>query len=125
MATKPTKHVAKETTWKPQGFVNLYLTEGQLDHAWTTFEDRAKVYASFENEMGNGYRFTFSIDAKTGAFVCTCNCKDESSPNFGWLLSSFAPTWEEALILTLYKHLVVLEAKWGDNETIARKATYG
>lgn len=125
MATKATHSPAKKDAWVPKGFVNLHLTEAQLAHVWQMFPDADKVTRTFTNEMANGYRFTFSVDGKSGAIVCTANCKDESSVNYGWLLSSFAPSYLEALSLTLYKHLVVLEAVWGDMETRAPAAQYG
>lgn len=125
MSKQATHNQAKKDAWQPKGFVNLHLTESQLAHVWETFPDSDKIIGAFTNEMANGYRFTFSVDSKTGATVCTANCKDEASVNYGWLLSSFAPTYIEALCLTLYKHLVVLEAHWGDMETKATAAQYG
>lgn len=125
MATKPSHNGAKKDSWQPKGFVNLYLSEAQLAHAFETYAKETKVESDWNDEMANGYRFTFSYDGKTGSVLCTVNCKDESSENFGWLLSSFAPSWKEALVLSLYKHLIVLECHWGNNETSAPKAAYG
>jgi len=125
MATKPSKNVAKQDGWVQKGFVNLYLTERQLADCWAFYEKAEKVKNDWHDEMHNGYRFTFSVDGKSGSIVCSVNCKDQSSPNSGWLLTSFAPTWEEALKLSLYKHLVILEANWGDNESAAPRASYG
>lgn len=125
MSTKATTNKPKQDSWQAKGFVNLHLTEKQIEHAFSTFKDEAKVYAAWGNEMANGYRFTFSLDAKTGAIICSINCKDASSENYGWLLSSFSPSWFESLIISLYKHLVVLEAVWGNMETQPSSSKYG
>jgi len=125
MSSKPTKNVAKADGWVQKGFVNLYLSEKQLIHCWQVYEKEEKLNSDWHDEMHNGYRFTFSVDGKSGSVVCSMNCKDLSSPNAGWLLTSFAPTWLEALKLSLYKHLIVLEAQWGDNESSAPRAQYG
>jgi len=125
MATKPTRNAPKKDGWQPKGFVNLYLTENQLSDAFKQFEKWEKTEKALNDEMANGYKFTFSYDNRSGSVVCTVACKDETSENYGWLLSSFAPSWQEALILSIYKHLIVLDGHWGDNETKASAQRYG
>jgi len=125
MAKKPVVNATKQDGWVPKGFVNLYLTESQIADAMKRFEDWSKTEDAWGRELANGYRFTFSLDPKTMAVVCTANCKDQDSENYGWLLSSFAPTWQEALILTIYKSVIVLDGVWGDFDDKSPRGRYG
>lgn len=125
MATKQNNIVAKKDGWEPKGFANLTLTQEQIKHAFTTFDSPEKVEHVWLKEMEDEYKFTFSYNPKTNAIVCSCTSKDANNPNSGWILTSHAPTWFEALSLTLYKHTIVLERNWGDSETKASASQYG
>lgn len=125
MATKPTYSKPQSNGWTPGTFVNLYLTESQLSAAWEMYKKSEKADADTERLLQDGYRVTFSRDAKSGGYICTMTCKDADSPNKDYLLSSFAPSIREALSLTLYKHLVVLEGVWANADGAPGKAVYG
>lgn len=125
MATKPTTVKPKPDTWVAKGFVNLSLTQEQIKHAFQTYDNATKVEGDMLREMSDGYKFTLSQNEKTNAIVCSCTHKDSTNENNGWILTSHAPTWFEALSLTLYKHIIVLERKWGDMETKVSTSLYG
>ena len=125
MATKPTRNEAKNDGWQPKGFVNLTLTDSQKKDAAKMYSDAKKVENDWHKAMANGYRFTFSIDGKTNAVVSTVNCKDKENDNYGWLLTSFAGSWWEALVYSLYKHYAILEEIWGNAEASSPEARFG
>lgn len=125
MATKPTRNKPKQDGWQPKGFVNLSLTEAQVQTALKLYGEEEKLSRDYLAILYDGYRVTTSYDPRSEAFVCTLNCKDEASENYGWLLSSFAPTPHEALVLTLYKHVYILEGSWAEIGNKAPAARYG
>lgn len=125
MATKPTKNAPKSDGWQPKGFVNLTLNDTQKKDAAQQYNDPKKVEADWHRAMANGYRFTFGIDGKSNAVVSSVNCKDQASENHGWLLTSFAGTWWEALVYSLYKHFYILEEVWGDAEASSAETRFG
>lgn len=59
-----------------------------------------------------GYRFGLSYNPQTDAFICSVTCKDPGSPNSGCTFTSFASTWYEALMLSVYKHFQVAGGDW-------------
>jgi hypothetical protein len=125
MATKPNHVKPKEDGWVAKGFANLTLTETQKKDAAKFYADAKKVEADWHKAMANGYRFTWSIDAKTTAVVSSVNCKDPENENTGWLLTSHAGDWWTALVYSLYKHYVILEELWGNAEASSPEARYG
>lgn len=125
MAKKPSTPPARNDGWQAKGFVNLSLTETQAKTALKLYGEEGKFERDLDTLMREGYRFTISYDARTDAYVCSCNCKDPSSENNGWLLTSFAPTYPEAMVLTLYKHVYVLEGSWVDVGHRQPAARYG
>lgn len=125
MANKATRNDPKANGWTPKGFVNLNLSDAQVKDGLQRYESWDKLERDFTDLMANGYRVTFSHDGKTGATIASFNCKDEANENAGWLLTSFAPTWTEALALNMFKHFIVLQEKWGDESGAQKGAVYG
>lgn len=125
MATKPTLSKPQPNGWTPGTFVNLYLTEGQMEAAWDMYKKSEKLDIDMERLLHDGYRFTYSEDKKSGGIICTMTVRDEANPNFNFLLSSFAPSPREALTLTLYKHIVILEGIWAKAEMASGRGAYG
>lgn len=125
MASKPSKVSAKPDAWQANGFVNLTLSEAQIKDVFKIYDKAEKVESDMLKELSDGYKITFSFNPKTGAIVCSLSNKDTDSPNYGWILTSHAPTWFEALSISLYKHIIVLERNWGDVGAKASASLYG
>jgi len=96
-------------------FINFSWTDSlKLQaEAWI---DKADVAVMVEREIGNGYKFSLSMDQKKGRFISTISQKE--GENAMKLLTARAGGVFTALGRVLFLHVVVFECgAWGDQES--------
>jgi len=96
--------------WK--GFVNYKLSEDERANFlnWDVHDDDVWLFVSQANT--EGYRFSTSYNKGNNTFNALLSCNDATSPNNGYSLSGYAPTWYEAIRVVLFKHIVVFDYHW-------------
>lgn len=95
-----------------KGFVNAYMTKEQreayLKNTWAEPYDFI-VEVLLKDE---GYKLSLSWDSYNEAFLASITPRDEKNINFGWVLTAFAGSWENALDVLLFKHIRLYQKDW-------------
>lgn len=103
-------------TW----FANCKLTQLDKDkfEGWfTQHVDDLDIYMSQALTAGNKLSVTYS--EANGAFCASFTCKDDSSPNYGGVLTSWSGDWMEAVFMGFYKITVLLaDQPWPTTDDI-------
>jgi hypothetical protein len=94
-------------------WINYTLT---TEHK-TVFEqiialDNNKLEAEMQTLAEEGYRWSISWDAYAGCWSCVMSTRDETSANSGKMMSSRSKSWYKALLMCMYKHLIIFEGHW-------------
>ena len=103
--------------------MNVSIAHVPWERVVEAFPVGKPLFEQFQAMLDAGYRLAFGYDLKTDSVSVAVTCKDDSSPNHGKTMTSFAPSWVEALQAALYKHYVLLEEQWqpdGDKDTFPR-----
>lgn len=100
--TKETKRSDSKSDW--QGFVDLKLS--QEDRKWIDehFDISADDFLDMLQDLLNaGYKVSISVFGVSKAVSVSITGKHPENPNNGYTLSSYAGTFERALMATWYK----------------------
>lgn len=85
------------------------------------YDDWIKTKPDIELEVGEligqDYKVSFSHDSRSGAVMCSVSCYAASSPNYKYTLISRAPTFWDALAVSIFKHTVLADGVWTEAET--------
>jgi hypothetical protein len=109
-----------------KGFAQVFLPDDaeNLLIGWTENHDTWNLIV----EAGeNGYKFSLVWNERGKSWIASLyGSTARTGSNFGWSLSGFGPTAEDALTSLLYKHYVVCEGGgWGGEvETKTDKARF-
>jgi len=95
-----------------QGFVNIELTLEEKAEAKQWIRDVEAVQVELDELMARGYKVTIVKSEATGGYQASAFCTDIESPNAGYILSAFAPSWYDALCMLVYKHAIHAEGIW-------------
>lgn len=110
----PRGKTKKSATPEWKGFVDCNLDKAlkQAFHAWceTAVIDPMVKVAEL---VDDGYKVSFSLDRYHDAYQAALSYQVNGHENSGLTLSGRGPDLNGALMMVLYKHLVVLEGKWG------------
>lgn len=100
-----------------KGFVpcNLGKQEKQDAQQWIA-ANAGEFFTLLEKIVGDGYKFSVSLDRFHDCFSSSLTCTDPDNSNIGWCLSGRAPDAWSAVGMVLYKHLVVLDGVWDTRE---------
>lgn len=120
--SKPSK---PKNDWSVE-FVALPLMADQKDSfiAWAE-EASADVEVFVAQLLGTGYKLSMTLDATNNCVIVTATCKEERSPNSGYAMSSRSDTWLEALLMTVYKTIVLYPEKDGGWPKNTRNDSWG
>lgn len=99
------------------GFANVELTVEEKAEAKAWIQDVEKVQVEIDEMAASLYKISFFKSEATGGYQATAFCADNESVNAGYILSSFAPHWWDAIAMLAYKHAIRCEGVWPvDNE---------
>lgn len=120
--SKPTKG---KNDWSVE-FISLPLVTDQKDSfiAWAQ-EASADIEVFVAQLLGSGYKLSMTLDATNNCVIVTATCKEERSPNNGYAMSSRSDTWLEALLMTVYKTIVLYPEKEGGWPKNTRNDSWG
>lgn len=109
--------------WK--GFINKRLTDAQKEQfrSWDFHDDEVWLFVS--QATTEGYRFSTSYNKGNSTFNAVLSCNDADSPNNGYSLSAFAPTWYEAIRVLFFKHIVVYGYVWTSDDAVNADDNWG
>lgn len=125
MARKKAAAPAPKTVSKGFRFINVTLPEAEAENLDVEYATPEVVYDHWLLLMQQNYKVGFTYDGKTDAVICTLQCRDEFSPNFEAVMSSFADDWYNALRVSLFKHYVLLKEKWDGSTEKPQRARFG
>lgn len=95
-----------------RGFANVELSLEEKSEGKAWIQDNEAVTVEIDEMMASGYKVTVVKSEATGGYQATAFCSDDKSPNAGYILSAFAPSWYDALCMLTYKHAIVCEGVW-------------
>lgn len=86
------------------GFVKITLSPDQLNWMKEHFDETPGVFEGcIADLLSAGYKVSFSLDGRTGSYMCTLTGKTADNPNQGYSLGSYAPDVLRALWAGYYK----------------------
>jgi len=103
------------------------VAKGQSDVIWVnyTLNEREKAQleeltaASPDAMLGEmqkaaleGYRWTISHDSYAGCWAVTMYTRNEQDINHGLMMSSRSMDWFKALMMCVFKHVIIFEERW-------------
>jgi hypothetical protein len=94
-------------------FVNYELNEDERKRfkAWA-HENAADMLSMFDRLLDDGYGFSCKWDERSECVAAFVQCRQENSPNKGWLLTGRGSTAFSAIAGALYRHYVLFEGVW-------------
>lgn len=125
MPAKYNKPAKSKADWSVE-FVSLPLMSDQKDSfiAWSQ-EASADIEIFVSQLLGTGYKLSMTLDATNNCVIVTATCKEDRSPNSGYAMSSRSDTWLEALLMTVYKTIVLYPEKEGGWPKNTRNDSWG
>lgn len=103
-----------------KGFVNYVLTVDDKASFKKWEIDDTDVFLLVAGDVSEGYKMGVSYNAQNSTFVATYMCNSDDNPNAGYMLSSFAPDWFNAVKSLVFKHHVILENLWPTGKAAER-----
>lgn len=107
-------HLPNDAPWG--GFVNIRLSDEQKDsfHLWLE-ANSAHYPADFDDMLNSGCKISFAYDAQHQAYVVsTMGALMLADPNKRFASTSRAGTLNEAIALTVWKHLELCRGDYGN-----------
>lgn len=103
-----------------KGFINYHMTDQrkkEADHFLLNFD----IVGNVEKAIGEGYKFSLSLDARQGRFLCSMSTK--SGDNSGYILTARAGDITQALGRVMFLHIVVFDlGAWSDQQEVDQDA---
>lgn len=126
MATRK-KQDNRQSDERPEwrGFLDLRLTEGQLEELDAWKPKPSEVWQSVDLACEAGFRFTLSYNKHTKLASCTMICDDAKSKAGGYALSNADSDGALSLKMAIFKHFVLLQQDWTPLLDIPPKARRG
>jgi len=113
----------QSVTWK--GFINHKLSPAEKERfaSWDVHDD--DIWLLVAQTVSENYRFSTSYNQSNSTFNAVLSCNDPTSPNDGYSLSGYAPTWYQAIRVLLFKHVVLFDYKWDVNAALPKADDWG
>jgi len=115
MARKNSKEAVKPaaTNTNAVQFINYELPEEERRRfkAWA-HENAGEILTLLEKLLDDGYGFSCKWDDYGNCAAAFIQCRSETSPNKGWLLTGRGSTAFSAIAGALYRHYVLFEGVW-------------
>lgn len=75
-------------------------------------KDANKLEAEMQTLAEEGYRWSINWDSYAGCWSCTMYNREANDKNAGKMMSSRSKSWYKALLMCLYKHVIVFQGEW-------------
>jgi len=75
-------------------------------------EEPELLELEFAQAAQEGYRWSMTWDTYAGCYSVTMFTREVERPNLGLMMSSRAKSWYKALMMCVYKHVLVFEHRW-------------
>jgi hypothetical protein len=99
-------------TWKAAQFVQVTLTNDDLEAMKTWIKARSDVSEFMQRIIEEGHKLSFNYDRKNHWFVCWAIPTSETDPNNGLILSGRGKNPANALGQVLWLHYEKYAEKW-------------
>lgn len=116
---------ASDAPWL--GFVNLKVSENERSDfdGWSQAEGE-NIWPMLEEQMVEGLKLSVSYDAENGCSVATFTGAGCVGIRERCCFTARAATWDEAVRLLLYKHLILMDGDWSSYlPKTGRRQTFG
>jgi len=91
-------------------FASLRLNEGQKNHFKEWFSENAQAFEDLIASITlEGNKNSFSWDENNDCYIASLTCNNSKSPNHKCVMTSRAEDWFEALMMNVYKYIVVCD----------------
>lgn len=106
------------------GYVDLRLDEDDIEQfrVWSAAEAES-FWLEFVELLGKGFKFGLSCNVEGDFYLATFTAHGDRVIGLEdrYCLTARAPGWEEAVMLLLFKHLVMARGNWGNFRPKTRK----
>jgi len=108
------KAQAPRESWE-KTFVSCNLADEDKKAIRDSLQDFEGILTMFGQMLINGYKASFSYDARSDAVGCYCTQTDKKDRAYAYCLTARGPDMPSALASLVYKHYTMLDGIW-DNE---------
>ena len=123
MPSKSTRNASKRP-WPETRFVDIRLDKKQQDLFREFMEKKADdLSLALADFIADGNKTSITWDDENKTFIVASTCKNPDSINLDACISSRSQDWYEALMLNVFKHLVICGA--GEWEGESRDKSWG
>lgn len=77
------------------------------------------VFFELGEIIAQDYKLSLSHEDRSGAVMASLSCYNPKEANYKYTLVSRAPTVQDAIAVTVFKHLVLAEGKWQEPDAEA------
>lgn len=125
MPAKYSKPTGKKQDWEVE-FISIPLLSDVKEafEAWAS-EAQADIEVWIAQLLGMGYKLSLTLDVSNNCVIVTATCKEAKSPNKGYAVSSRSDSWLEALMITIYKTIILYPEKDGGWPKTTRNDNWG
>jgi hypothetical protein len=113
---------ASDVPWG--GYVDLRLDDDDKQQfgVWSVSEHES-FWLEFMELLGKGFKFGLSYVAEDDCYLASFTAHGERliGLNDRYCLTARAPAWEQAVMLLIFKHLVMARGNWGNFKPKSRK----
>lgn len=99
-----------------RGFFNYSLNDEQKADCKTWIRKEEEVAIGIQDSIASGYKVSVGLDSKGVGYQASMQCNNVKDANAGLCLSAYANNWYDALAVLMFKHIVILEKTWEENE---------
>jgi hypothetical protein len=106
------------------GYVDIRMDDDDIAQfrVWSTAEAES-FWLEFVELLGAGFKFGLSFNVEGDFYLATFTAHGDRliGLDLRYCLTARAPSWEEAVMLLLFKHLVMARGSWGNFKPKTRK----
>lgn len=110
---------------QPPSFIKYRLNDDELKQARAAADEFSDIGSVIENWISQGYKFSASRDNYGGGYQVFITPTSTDNLNWGYTLSSRAPTLEAAIAVQAWKHEILFMENWPKEQTTGDKPSWG
>jgi len=111
MAKEQRKQPIEEGT-KPWQFVNVALTDEEVEAALEQLQDVDVLWEMINGSLEEGYKLSLTVEEESGSFCASLTGKFCPPPNRDKTISGWHDTAVDSLRVVMYKHTIKLGGVW-------------
>ena len=119
------KSFSKGGSWKDK-LLHIPMDGHDGDDVRTHYGDAVSLMDGIDDVVQKGYKLSISYNVGNDTFIASLSGRVEGTPNFDFTISGFAPTWDMAVGVVLYKHYIICEeGPWAEHAAQRRYGDIG